>query len=586
MVTLFEKAQTLVQLYEQKSKSEPGLRPLASAFQTYQLIADVVERARLGYRSDQSKLLLGDKARRIFENAIAAALELHATTQDRAYLESAFAFSQESKAVVLADAVREARAKRFAGIPDSLLERERRLRTRLSYFDRKIQEAQQENEEAAEWQAWRTKYFELQRDYEGLIGKFEAEYPRYYDLKYQPQMPSLSEIQAYLQEDHATLLDYFLGDSTLYVFVIKENGLQVVESGRTAAIAEDVSRLRRALANLEFESYLTSAWRLYRQLVAPLAERGGLSQKLIFIPDGILNYLPFEALLTESVAPERTPDFAKLPYLIREHEVRYHFSATLLTQLYGEIAGRGGVQAGTKVGFAGFAPIFDDELPPTIESSWRSPGFAKTAADTPAARSISIGEKRFAALPESEKEVRTIAALFQQQSRPANLYLRECASERRLKAAELKSVRYLHLATHGLINEEQPALSGILFMPPESSDSGRNNGILYSGEIYNLDLNAEVVVLSACESGLGQVVRGEGIIGLTRGFIYAGVQNVVVSLWQVADASTSELMVRFYERLLQGHSIAAALRSAKLELISEGEYAYPLDWSPFILVGE
>jgi CHAT domain-containing protein len=109
--------------------------------------------------------------------------------------------------------------------------------------------------------------------------------------------------------------------------------------------------------------------------------------------------------------------------------------------------------------------------------------------------------------------------------------------------------------------------------------------VLYSGEIYNLTLDADLVVLSACESGLGKVVRGEGILGLTRGFLYAGARNVVVSLWQVADKSTADLMVEFYRNVLNGESFSAALRNAKLALIKAGKYAYPLEWSPFVLVG-
>ena len=109
---------------------------------------------------------------------------------------------------------------------------------------------------------------------------------------------------------------------------------------------------------------------------------------------------------------------------------------------------------------------------------------------------------------------------------------------------------------------------------------------MYSDEIYNLNLNADLVVLSACESGLGKIVKGEGIIGLTRGFIYSGARNIVVSLWQVADKSTSELMIEFYRNILDGKSYSSSLREAKLKLIKDGTYSYPLEWSPFVLIGK
>lgn len=166
----------------------------------------------------------------------------------------------------------------------------------------------------------------------------------------------------------------------------------------------------------------------------------------------------------------------------------------------------------------------------------------------------------------------------------AAVYLEEDAREASVKTDKLGEYRILHFATHGLVNEKNPQLSGLILSPEDSTS--KEDGILHLGEIYNLNLNADLVVLSACETGLGQVAKGEGIIGLTRGFLYAGASNVLVSLWQVSDVTTADLMVDFYDKMLGGMSKPEALRAAKLQMIRRHpEYAKPYYWAPFILVG-
>jgi CHAT domain-containing protein len=164
--------------------------------------------------------------------------------------------------------------------------------------------------------------------------------------------------------------------------------------------------------------------------------------------------------------------------------------------------------------------------------------------------------------------------------------LRSDATESNLKSGLLKEYNILHLATHGFINADKPELSGILLA---QDTSGHNDGILYSGEMYNLDINADLIVLSACETGLGRLRKGEGIMGLTRALLYAGSKNIVVSLWPVSDRSTSDLMVSFYLHMLNGkknESYSQWLRKAKLTMIKGRKYSHPYFWSPFILVGK
>ncbi len=161
--------------------------------------------------------------------------------------------------------------------------------------------------------------------------------------------------------------------------------------------------------------------------------------------------------------------------------------------------------------------------------------------------------------------------------------LKKSASESNFKSTDLSDFKYIHFATHGLVNESKPELSRI-FLSPDNSDDGS----LFSGEIYNLNMNVSLVTLSACETGLGKVEKGEGVMGLSRALMYAGAQNLIVSLWQVSDSSTADLMISFYGDLVYKSgqpNFSSALRKAKISLINSEKYSDPYYWAPFILVG-
>ena len=166
----------------------------------------------------------------------------------------------------------------------------------------------------------------------------------------------------------------------------------------------------------------------------------------------------------------------------------------------------------------------------------------------------------------------------------SRVYLGREATEGGLKAAGLERYRYVHLATHGVVDEDHPGLSRLLLEPDNGAGE---DGVLHLGEIYGLRLNADLVVLSACDTGLGRLVRGEGIIGLTRGFLYAGAASLLVSLWPVSDDAAASLVPDFYRELLAGRSKARALREAKLRTMGRNpEFAKPFYWSSLVLVGD
>jgi CHAT domain-containing protein len=232
-----------------------------------------------------------------------------------------------------------------------------------------------------------------------------------------------------------------------------------------------------------------------------------------------------------------------------------------------------------------FAPVFSDD-----KTSGASLSARQMMQNDDKTRSFLRNGKYVAPLPGTEMEVNDIFKKFDFKHLKASVQLYGNANENFIKSAELSKYKIIHFATHGFVNSEKPELSGILLM--QDTLHG-NDGILYSGEIYNLNLNADLVVLSACETGLGKIAKGEGVIGLTRALLYAGSRNIIVSLWQVSDASTKELMINFYDNLLIENKIGTSrvsyskhLQKAKLKLISEKKYSHPFFWSPFILIGK
>jgi CHAT domain-containing protein len=230
--------------------------------------------------------------------------------------------------------------------------------------------------------------------------------------------------------------------------------------------------------------------------------------------------------------------------------------------------------------FAGFAPVFRESTATGLILA--SNRFANSL-DTTELRSISVNGKRFRELAYSDAEVMGIAGEFTKRDLQARAFVNGTATEENFKRnAPLFS--YLHVATHGLVNERDPSRSALVFVQPGDTVNGED-GVLYAAEAYNLHLNAELVVLSSCESGIGRFVAGEGVYALMRGFLYSGARNIIYSLWQVMDHHTSELMQFFYDGVLKGWRFGKALQMAKIQMLSRERTAFPFAWAGFALIG-
>jgi CHAT domain-containing protein len=354
-----------------------------------------------------------------------------------------------------------------------------------------------------------------------------------------------------------------VGDSSSCLWEITRSDHKLFKLPGRRALQEQIESFRFALLNPDQtnnEFFTHGGYSLYQKLLQPAEPYLTKKSKLIIIPDGILNYLPFEVLLTDNKGIGSKTSYGNLPFLIKKYPVSYAQSASVLKSLLTERTKDKKTDPDNKKLIAFGDPVYEN------------------AHDT--SRASAKGYKR---LEYSAKEIENIASFFKKGN--VEIYLRDDATEENVKReGELKKFNYIHFATHGFIDEAKPDFSSLALTKDNNSEE---DGFLRASEIFNLNLNADLVVLSACQTGLGKLIRGEGMVGLTRAFMYAGTPTVMVSLWSVSDVSTATLMGEFYRNLIKDKfDKTDALRKAQLSMLSDEKFAHPFYWAPFVLIGD
>jgi CHAT domain-containing protein len=549
-----------------------------------------------------------------FEFYIDLLMRLHERESSQAHDAQALEASERARARGLLDLLAEARIDVTQGVASELKQREKATHASISRIQSQLIQAHStatpDKPRIAQLEDDLKK---VESEREHLEIEIRQKHPHYAELQY-PQPLGVKAIQALL-DDQTALLEYALGKDRSFLFIMSREGLHSVRLPPAEKINRLVHDLRAVLGRSgerrsryrDWSTYVGTARRLYQMLIAPAADVLAKKQNLVIVPDGVLYYLPFESLLSDAAKTSGRADYRALPYLLKQWTVSYAPSASVLASL-GQRHPKTDAQPVAKTLIAFADPVYEisqttDPRPKTQNLNTKSKG-QRTTNNEPRTNAVketlrSLFEKsgrwELPPLEYSNREVTAIAKLHRQED--VAVYRGADATEEKVKTNEhLGSARRIHFATHGIMSERQPQYSGlILSLPPPTTNPKsaiRNpqsveDGLLQVYEIFNLKLNAELVVLSACETGLGKEVKGEGLIGLTRAFMYAGTPSVVVSLWQVADRSTADLMVMFYEQLNQGRDKAEALRRAKLAMIERGGVsAQPFSWAPFILVGE
>jgi CHAT domain-containing protein/Tfp pilus assembly protein PilF len=548
---------------------------LLSAFQAVQGAIRLIGLLRTDYKSENYRLLFGEKSQHVLDLAVRVALRLFRMTGEPFYRECAFDFSEKSKAALLSENMLESNARQFAGIPVEKLALENKLKNELVECET-LFEKQSHLPPAAEPPPGtdaRHRYFTLLAGYQELIASFERDYPRYFDLKYGSRNLSPALLQKCLPDD-AALIEYFLGSTHLTIFVLSRDKLEVVHRLLEPRFAETVSAYCLAIKKIDERTFQDLGPKLYGTLIAPCEKWLRDKKKLLIIPDRALAYLPFETLVRDQ---RHVADFSRLDFLIRRFEISYHFSGQLW------LSNRQKPSPLREETWAGFAPVF---------SGSDREGYVIRSNDLPAPgpqpgnvlRSVPLDDLEFPELPGTENELRSIIGLFAAKKSKAVGFFHSLATEKLFKSSAMNEYSIIHLATHSLTNETNPKLSGFLFYPPAEAADGED-GVLYAGEAYNLNLNCNLLVLSSCESGTGRLVAGEGLMSLTRGLFYSGARNIIFSLWKVEDQTTGDLMVKLYQDILRGESFALALQRAKLALIADPFTAFPKYWAGFIILG-
>lgn len=567
LFALRDKGETLHRL----ANKEQNQQLLEASLATYDVAMGLLDTMRAEYQ-EGSRQFWNREARPIVEGAIGAAMEMNRRTNDAKYLGQAFRYAEKSKALLLAEALRESAAKQKAGIPEALLQKEKDLKIDIAFYKRQIfREQHKTAPDSSKILLWQKEMLDRHRAYESLLSDLEHLYPAYYQIKYSQPPLSIEAVQRTLPPN-CGLLEYFSGDSFTYAFYLDRNsasGLSLqTEAGFGSRLENFINNLRNRDQVMEqgrnrdaIAAYASDAAGIYKNLVARVISK--VPDQLIIIPDGNLSYLPFELLLTHDA--DKTDNYAGLPYLLQKTAVRYEYSASLALL---PPAGKK-----PKSQFIGYAPGYTKGGPVTER------GEQNTCRE--------LDASDFAELGNNQAEVSQITGLLGGQA-----LLGDKATEAHFKqhAAE---ARILHFAMHGFLNDCDPLYSGLVFCRPDEMVAGGQDpalqgedGFLHAYEIYNLSLNADLAVLSACNTGRGQLAKGEGVISLARAFKYAGCSNVMMSLWQADDQATAQIMQGFYQYLKEGKGKDASIRQAKLDYLNAANRNHPFFWGAFVLVGD
>lgn len=472
-------------------------------------------------------------------------------------IEQAFVFSEKSKGLGLLEAIRSSEAKVFAGLPDSLLLLEDSLQNKLAELDYAILDL----EESYDTSGLIPERYAIKSKLDKLILDFENKHPTYHQLKYNVEVISIPQIQKMLKPNQA-LIEYTVGDSTVYIFKIQKDNADLIEVPLDFPLDTWIKELREGLYgyfNMPENERTDKNWQLYasqltthanllhEKIITPL---GQLPKELIIVPDGLLNYIPFNILLTKK--NDIATKFQAHEWLGKKHIISYNYSSTLWSEMkLKKTKGRGllafAPSFGTPDKEDGFYTEVRSQLNPLAWNVWEVENIKKNYGGE-----IVTGAK---ATSKSFEEKAAYPLI-------------------------------LHLATHAKLDDRNSDYSYLAFsdIKPES-DTGK----VFIRELYNLDLPLEMVVLSACETGLGRQQKGEGIISLSRGFAYAGAKSIVHSLWSANDQSTAQIMVYFYQHLAAGKNKDEALWAAQMKYLNtelDERNAHPFFWAGFVPVGD
>lgn len=527
----------------------------------YAKAIDIIRDSQKRYPEAEYKQNLAAKEQALYEDALDASFaSFQETPGGTSGADMLFRLFESNKSNMLRGATRDARVQRFMGVPSVVLESESYLKGSIASGQARLYQSPG----STSTQQWKKDLYKFSRQYDSLLLKIKQDYPSYYDVKYGDDILPMDKVKDGLGAG-TVLIEYFWGERSLFVvglsqqkFIIRKIALDEGRIYRITQLLNIIKQGRLDAANGHLSEFKKISYAVYKDILDPVLKEWpeGEIKSLAIVPDGLLTYLPFDILLTS--AQTKSAAYSDQPFLLHKYAIRNLFSASTLYPLTDEKK--------FSVQYAGFAPNYKSAQAGTIDSA---------QSDITS----------FGPLNYNVQEVRYASEYF-----GGNIFTGIEATEHQFRS-ESGRAKLMHLSMHGFVNTEDPSFSAMIFAANDSLRylSSDHDGVLYLHELYNLSLDADLAVLSACETGSGRYSRGEGIVSLGKAFRYAGCENIVMSLWKVNDRTTADVMKIFFRNLSSGMGKSEALRHAKLSFISDPKnrhFAHPYYWSGFILTGD
>jgi len=530
------------------------------AVETGKIIVSLFDRQRLEMSEEESRTSLSAYSREFYTGIIDNYVQLYRLNRDKTYLEGAFEFSERSKVAGFLASMRELNAAKFS-LPEDLVTQDNDIRKRIGLYKELI--ANEKNMAVPDSQkiaTWESVTFGLLRSRDSLIQIFEKNYPSYYYLKFKSSVTSLGNVTEVISKK-ANLLSYVMTEKKLYIIVTNRRHTEIITRDIDSTFYESLGRFRSMLSvtpatsnvRQPFNGFMDLAFELYRILLEPAVPylKG---DKIIISPDNILSYIPFETLITEEF---RSPEllYREAPFALKKYRFSYIYSVTL-----------------------------------SSETQKRSRSLSNALiAFAPSYEGMEINDSLFNVFPNLRGEIRSLPYAVVEAENAVDqcggkAFIAENATEEAYKT-QARNYKIIHLAMHTLVDDDHPAFSKMIFSAQASSPE---DGMLNTYEVYNVPINAMMVVLSSCNTGTGKLVTGEGILSLARGFLFAGSRSVVMSMWAVEDFSSSAVIKSFYRNMRSGQTKSSALRNARLKYLrtADQERSHPYYWSTLVIYGD
>lgn len=552
-----EEQEELLRLFRYKSRylqgkyeKDDNINDLRAAFNTSELALNMIQKMRTTYESEDSRSFLNSKHSKFYLRAVEQAFLLYQLTNEKIFLEKAFNFSEQNKASILWQNLNERYAFEAANIPEDITEKIKKSQREISLLKKKIS-YEKENT------TLKDELFDTKLKHGLLIKELEKYNPTYYQLKYAENDIDINELKNKIPNENTAIIEYLLTNKSIFIFLVKKDGIQGYKKEIPNNLKDIIFILRQddiknKLYDQSFQkTYISHLNTLHELLIQPIEKEINGVENLNIIPHDILQYISFETL----TPTKESHDFRKLDYLIKNHNIQYAWSAVLWAKSPAK-------HSKSTYDFVGFAPDFSD----------------KTMADIVEKNDYVFRDMQVA-LSHSIPEIKNASTHFDGKTFTANN-----ATEQQFLQFAPKS-RIIHLATHAIANDKSPMESGLLF---SSENDSIEDGFLNIPEIYSLNLSADLAIMSACNTGFGQLDKGEGILSLGRAFSYAGCKSIIMSLWLANDQSTSHIIQDFYQNSSLGFPKNTALRNAKLNYLKTADplTAHPFFWANLIVIGD